>query len=299
MARPARRARRSAGRSPFIGAKGGVAAPPSPSTWPRRCPSASKEPTLLIDLHLAHGDAAVFLGVEPRFSVVDALENIHRLDEAYLKGLVTTTKAGVDLLASSTNLLRGACRYGARRSLIEFAATCTATSCWTARGATPRCSRRSTRHRRVVVLANQELTTLRTASRMLTALRQRCGNERVKLGDHPARPEVRDRTADVERCSAGRSKYLFPNDYRTSLGAITRGEPLILQNHSLAGQSFEKLLAISPGSPPKRTRLASRRAVRPLGDTPLTTDSSETDDATERLTAHRPTIDPRSRTTTS
>ena len=32
--------------------------------------------TLLIDLNVACGDAAVFLGAEPRFSVMDALENV-------------------------------------------------------------------------------------------------------------------------------------------------------------------------------------------------------------------------------
>ena len=46
-----------------------------------------------MDLHLAYGDAAVFLGVEPRFSVVDAIENTHRLDAAFFKGLVVKSKA--------------------------------------------------------------------------------------------------------------------------------------------------------------------------------------------------------------
>ena len=49
---------------------------------------ASEERTLLIDLHLAYGDAAVFLGAEPRFSVVDALDNTHRLDQAFFESLV-------------------------------------------------------------------------------------------------------------------------------------------------------------------------------------------------------------------
>ena len=65
----------------------------------------------------------MFLGVEPRFSVVDALENIHRLDEAYFKGLVSHTKVGVDLLGSSTSLIRGSFDSARVRSLLEFAAT--------------------------------------------------------------------------------------------------------------------------------------------------------------------------------
>ena len=55
---------------------------------------------LLVDLHLAYGDAAVYLAAEPRFSVADALENTHRLDDAFLKSLCVRTKAGPELLAS-------------------------------------------------------------------------------------------------------------------------------------------------------------------------------------------------------
>ena len=51
-----------------------------------------------MDLHLAYGDAAVFLGVDARFSVLDALENMHRLDSAFLKSLVVHTPSGLDLL---------------------------------------------------------------------------------------------------------------------------------------------------------------------------------------------------------
>ena len=55
-----------------------------------------------MDFHLSYGDAAVFLGAEPRFSVADAMENTHRLDEAFFESLVVQTKAtGVHLLASA------------------------------------------------------------------------------------------------------------------------------------------------------------------------------------------------------
>ena len=54
--------------------------PPSASTSPRRSRNSQTGSTLLIDLHLAYGDAAIFLGAEPRFSVLDALDNVHRLD---------------------------------------------------------------------------------------------------------------------------------------------------------------------------------------------------------------------------
>ena len=77
----------------ILGAKGGVGSTTVAVNLATALHKASQRPTLLIDLHLAHGDAAVFMGVDPRFSVLDAIENIHRLDETYLKGLVVPTNA--------------------------------------------------------------------------------------------------------------------------------------------------------------------------------------------------------------
>ena len=85
----------------IVGAKGGVGTTTVAVNLAVELAQIAPGQTLLIDLQLSHGDAAVMLGVEPRFSVVDALENAHRLDEAVFRGLVTPTSAGVDLLASS------------------------------------------------------------------------------------------------------------------------------------------------------------------------------------------------------
>src|SRR5262249_30256484 len=60
----------------FVGAKGGVGATTIAVNVATALGSVSKPArTLLIDFHYMGGDAAVFLGVEPRFSIVDALEN--------------------------------------------------------------------------------------------------------------------------------------------------------------------------------------------------------------------------------
>src|SRR5215203_1122366 len=67
----------------FIGAKGGVGTTTLAVNVAAALARASEERTLLIDLHLAYGDAAVFLGAEPRFSVVAAPFNKKRLDAAF------------------------------------------------------------------------------------------------------------------------------------------------------------------------------------------------------------------------
>src|SRR5215203_6345729 len=91
----------------FVGAKGGVGTTTLAVNVAAALARASQERTLLIDLHMSYGDAAVFLGAEPRFSVVDAIENTHRLDEAFFDSLVVATKSRVQLLASADRSTQG------------------------------------------------------------------------------------------------------------------------------------------------------------------------------------------------
>ena len=78
----------------FVGAKGGVGTTTiAVNVATALAQAVEDERTLLMDLHLSYGDAAVFLGAEPRFSVADAMENTHRLDEAFFESLVVQTKS--------------------------------------------------------------------------------------------------------------------------------------------------------------------------------------------------------------
>ena len=47
------------------------------------------------------GEVALFLGVRPRFTVLDAIENLHRLDRDFLRELMARHKSGLDILAGS------------------------------------------------------------------------------------------------------------------------------------------------------------------------------------------------------
>src|SRR5437764_824654 len=76
----------------FVGAKGGVGTTTIAVNVATCLSKVDK--TLLIDLHVGYGDSAMFFGVEPRFSIADALENTHRLDQSYLHNIVVHTKAG-------------------------------------------------------------------------------------------------------------------------------------------------------------------------------------------------------------
>src|SRR5829696_7223198 len=105
----------------FVGAKGGVGATTVAVNTATSLAKQSPDSTLMIDLNAACGDAAVFLGAEPRFSVMDALENVGRLDAAFFGGLVVRTKGGLDLLGAAARPVSRNFEPGRIRTLLDFA----------------------------------------------------------------------------------------------------------------------------------------------------------------------------------
>jgi pilus assembly protein CpaE len=67
----------------------------------------SHSKTMLIDLDTRQSDVATFLNLHPTYSVVDALENVERLDESFLQGLVLKHASGLNVLAAPTRVERG------------------------------------------------------------------------------------------------------------------------------------------------------------------------------------------------
>jgi pilus assembly protein CpaE len=215
----------------FLGAKGGVGTTTVATNVATALSQLKAGPTLLIDLHLAYGDAAVYLGTEPRFSVVDALENVHRLDKAFLGGLVGHAKAGLSLLASSDRASATPVDAATVRSLIEAAARhyryviLDVPRADTALEALEPASR-------IVIVANQELATVRAATRLTATLRQRYGKERLLVVVTRFDQHADIGSVDVERVLGSPVAHTFPSNYRVALEALNAGRPVVLDNHN-------------------------------------------------------------------
>lgn len=235
----------------FVGAKGGVGTTTTAvnvATALRSLPAS----VLLIDLHLTHGDAAVFLGVEPRFSVVDALESIHRLDKTAFDALVTKTKGGPDLLASSDRSLVGSPSAESIRLLVQFAASRYRYVVLDVPRSDPNALDALDATTHVVVVANQELATVRNAARISEALRVRYGKERVSVLVSRYDTSAEIGHDDVERVTGVRVRATVPSDYRLALQSLNAGRPLMLSNHSDLAASFRDL-ARSLAAVPERS----------------------------------------------
>ena len=85
----------------FFGAKGGAGTTTVAVNCAVELARLTKRPTVIVDLKPCLGEVALFLGVRPRFTVLDAIENLHRLDSDFLRELVAKHKSGLDILAGS------------------------------------------------------------------------------------------------------------------------------------------------------------------------------------------------------
>ncbi len=252
----------------FLGAKGGVGTTTVAINVATALTQIEPASTLLIDLHLTNGDAAVFLGAEPRFSVVEALENTHRLDEAFFRSLIVRAKSGPDLLASSDRAMVSPVDVRRIRMLLEFAARHYRFIILDVPRSDSSMLDALESVNKIVVVTNQELASVRSASRMATALRQRYGKDRmtVVLSRSDRLAEIGHE--DIERAVGGSVKHTFPSDYRLALQALNKGRPLTLENHSELANSlkqFARSIAGITAPPPERGprifgRLTGRRS---------------------------------------
>ncbi len=226
----------------FVGAKGGVGNTTLAVNIAALLATGRRANVLVVDLHITgHGDAALFLGVEPRFSIVDALENVHRLDGTFLRSLVATSKSGVDVLASPALpsvrhpegkdlrvlLERLASHYdyvvldlprsdfGVLDAIEPVSAVC--------------------------LVLNQELPTVRRASQIAALLRQRYGKDRVGavVSRYDARADIGQ--DDIERVGGLPVWAVLPSDYRRAVAAANVGRPLVSEPSSRLASSMQDL----------------------------------------------------------
>jgi pilus assembly protein CpaE len=84
----------------FLGAKGGAGVTTLACNFAVALAQESGQSTLLVDLDLPLGDAALNLGIVTEYSTVNALQDAGRLDASFLNKLLTKHSSGVSVLAA-------------------------------------------------------------------------------------------------------------------------------------------------------------------------------------------------------
>jgi pilus assembly protein CpaE len=246
----------------FVGAKGGVGTTTLAVNAATALARATKGDALLIDLNARFGDAAAWLGVEPRFSVADAMENAHRLDEPFMRGLVVQAAEGLDVLAASDRPVPAALDLSRLRALLEFAARQyqhvvldvprSETAIFDALDAAAT----------LVVVLSQELTAIRSAARLLPMLRQKHSADRIVLAVGRQDRDAEIQLEDLEK-TLGSAVRVFTSDYRRALESLNRGRPLVLDNHSRLAAEIERFVRELTGAAPPAPARTARTSKLP------------------------------------
>ena len=249
----------------FFGAKGGAGTTTIAVNCGVELARLSKRSTIIVDLKPGLGEVGLFLGVRPRFSVLDAIDNLHRLDREFLKELVAKHKSGLDILAGSDQFDRpGAADGGAIEELLRLLTrqydyivvdggsqvnSCTVSALYSAD--------------QLFLVANPDVPSVRNAQRLLDRVRQlgACG-ERVRVLLNRAAEPYPIPPKQIEGALGHPIHHTFPSDYKTVSTALNSGVPLALTGNSDIASQFDHFTrqilepgAEAPAPPPARRKL--------------------------------------------
>jgi pilus assembly protein CpaE len=224
----------------IIGAKGGVGATSLAVNVATSLARVASAGSLLIDLHVGRGEAALYLGAEPRFTIVDALDNIQKLDEAFLRSLIVRAPSSRLELLASPDTVGGRLDPTRVRTLLEFTSKIfeftvvdvPRTETGALDGLDPMKS--------IVVVTTQELASVRSAAAIVSKLRQRYGKERVQVVLNAKDSHSDIAKEDIEQVVGAKIAYTIPSEPLASIAALNKGRPVVLDNHNHLSGSIEK-----------------------------------------------------------
>jgi pilus assembly protein CpaE len=82
----------------LLGCKGGAGVTFVAVNLAQSLVAGRKEPVLLFDLDLRASNISSFLDIQPRYTILDVIENFERIDPQYLKDIIHSTESGIDVL---------------------------------------------------------------------------------------------------------------------------------------------------------------------------------------------------------
>ena len=225
----------------FLGAKGGAGTTTVAVNCAVELARLTKRPTAIVDLKPCLGEVALFLGVRPRFTVLDAIENLHRLDRDFLRELMARHKSGLDIMAASEQFDRpNAQDAGAIEELLRVLGRLYDYIVIDAGNMINSCAVAALYAADTIFLVtNPDVPSIRNAQRLVDRVRQLgAGSERVKILLNRVSDQVLIAPKQIETALGYGIHHTFSSDYRTVSTALNSGVPLALTNHSEISAQF-------------------------------------------------------------
>ncbi|HEX6976476.1 MAG TPA: AAA family ATPase [Vicinamibacterales bacterium] len=225
----------------FLGAKGGAGTTTVAVNCAVELARLTKRPTAIVDLKPCLGEVALFLGVRPRFTVLDAIENLHRLDRDFLRELMGRHKSGLDIMAASEQFDRpNGQDAGAIEELLRVLGRMYDYIVIDAGNMINSCAVAALYAADTIFLVtNPDVPSIRNAQRLVDRVRQLgAGSERVKILLNRVSDQHLIAPKQIETALGYGIHHTFSSDYRTVSTALNSGVPLALTNHSEISAQF-------------------------------------------------------------
>jgi pilus assembly protein CpaE len=195
------------------------------------------------------GHTALQLNLRPQFTLIDALQNLHRMDGSLLDGLMTPYRNGLHLLAGAQqphnavpsaselarlfDLLVGQYHFvvvdGSGRMDSTMQMICDLSNA-------------------VLLVAQTDVVSLWSAGRINAFLQEGAGRDRLRLvlNRYKKIPGFSDE--DVEKATNCKVLWKVPNNYQVIGPAIDKGSPVAAQGNHEIGRSYQGLAAELAGA---------------------------------------------------
>lgn len=243
----------------FCAAKGGAGSTTVATNFAIHLRRQTGERVLIVDLDLTLGEVALYLGIEPRYGIVDLARNLHRIDEGLLASYIATHESGLDVLSAPFDPDEGR-GIGADEveRILEFLR---GVYDWVVVDASNSLDARMLAGLRtaeeVFVVTQVDVPSLRNIQRVRRVLKRVVPERSPRVLVNRFHPGTDITLKDVERTLGLEVFGTLSNDYGTIVHSINTGEPLAMSASSACGQEMDALVrkvSGMPAEPEKKAR---------------------------------------------
>ena len=195
------------------------------------------------------GHAALQLNLRPQFTIIDALQNLHRMDGSLLEGLMTPYRNGMHLLAGAQqphSSVPNASELARLFDLLVSQYNFVVLDCSGRIDGTMQmiCDLSNA----VLLVAQTDVVSLWSAGRIRSFLQEGAGRDRLRLvlNRYKKIPGFSDE--DVEKATSCQVLWKVPNNYQVIGPAIDKGSPVAAQGNLEIGRSYQGLAAELAGA---------------------------------------------------
>ena len=203
--------------------------------------------TLLLDLDLELGEAALFLGVQARFNFIDLVQNFHRLDAGLLQSYIEKHESGIELLSApyhpekaetvSADQIRRILQF--LRQHYDYIVVDTSKSF------SPDTLATFEQSDLVFLVSSADLPSLRNIQRGLPMMKRMLvkGQDQVRLVVNRYNPRDAISLDDIHKALGIPVYWTLSNDYEAVVRSVNSGKPIVLDGSSRYGKDLKAFAA--------------------------------------------------------